>query len=205
MKYSTTEENLNIATHGLGAVLSIPACWWLVIRAESWQALTSVIVFGASLFVLYMASTLYHAARNEARRARLRIFDHAAIFLLIAGTYTPICVVSLWHTWGMHLLIVIWSLASIGVVLKLFLTGRFDRASTLLYVAMGWVAIAAIRPLLEALSTGALLWLLAGGISYTLGAILYSIRRLPLNHAIFHVFVLLGSFCHYMMIYKYIL
>ncbi len=204
MKYSAAEENLNIGTHALGAVLSIPGIYLLITKSDSPIALWASIVFGLSLFTLYLASTMYHSARNEKRRIKLRIFDHAAIFVLIAGTYTPICVLSLWHSWGPYLLIVIWSIAVMGIVLKLFFTGRYDRASTILYVAMGWIAAIAIKPLLENLSTVSLLWLLAGGISYTLGAVLYSIKRLPFNHAIFHVFVLGGSACHYIMIYYHV-
>lgn len=205
MHYSSLEEKWNIATHGLGVVLSIPATYFVIAKSDNSLELIASIIFGFSLFILYLASTIYHATRNEDRRAKLRIFDHAAIFVLIAGTYTPICMISLWNSWGPYLLIIIWSVAFLGIILKLFFTGKYDRASTLLYVAMGWIAVFAIKPLLDNVSTTPLLWLLAGGISYTLGAILYSLRKLPFNHAIFHVFVLAGSASHFWMIYFFIL
>ncbi len=205
MRYSTAEENLNIATHAFGAVLSIPGLIFLFLKSETSTARAASLVFGLSLFLLYLASTSYHAAKNEDKRIKLRILDHAAIFVLIAGTYTPVCLLSLWHSWGPYLLVIIWAIAVLGIILKLFFTGRYDRASTILYVAMGWIAVVAIKPLLENLSTASLLWLLAGGICYTVGAVLYSLQRIPFNHAIFHVFVLGGSFCHYIMIYKFII
>ncbi|GAB4238351.1 MAG: hypothetical protein Tsb0034_13920 [Ekhidna sp.] len=155
--------------------------------------------------LLYLASTLYHASKDEEKRIKLRIFDHAAIYILIAGTYTPVCLISLKETVGTILLISIWSIALAGVILKLFYTGRFDRASTVLYVLMGWIAIFAVQPLIEALSNPPLLWLLAGGVCYTTGAVIYSIKSISFNHAIFHVFVLGGSTCHYLMIYWYII
>jgi len=205
MMYSQAEERLNIATHALGVLLSLPATYFLLVKSENLASTLASLVFGASLFLLYLASTAYHSATGEARRKRLRILDHSAIFVLIAGTYTPVCIISLWHSWGPLLLLVIWSVALVGVVLKLFFTGRYDRASTILYVAMGWIALAAIKPLLDSFDTLPLLWLLAGGIFYTTGAILYSFRRIPFNHAIFHVFVLGGSTCHYIMIYHFVI
>ncbi|MEM0939006.1 MAG: hemolysin III family protein [Bacteroidota bacterium] len=205
MKYSTTEENWNIGTHALGTVLSIPATYFLITKSGNSSELLASAIFGVSLIVLYIASATYHASKNEAKRIKLRIFDHTAIFVLIAGTYTPICMISLGNSWGPSLLIIIWSIAFTGILLKLFFTGKYDRASTIVYVGMGWIAVIAIKPLLEHFSTAPLLWLLGGGISYTLGALLYSINRLPFNHAIFHVFVLAGSSCHYVMIYNYVI
>lgn len=203
--YSPAEERLNIWTHAAGMILSFIGLIFLLLKADSDIAIVSSAVFGASLIILYAASTFYHAAKNPVRRAKLRIFDHAAIYVLIAGTYTPVCLITLSESVGTLLCIVIWSVAIGGVILKLFFTGRFDKLSTVLYVAMGWIAIFAIKPLLATMSTEGLLWLLAGGVFYTVGAVLYSIRSLPFNHAIFHFFVLGGSACHYWMVYMHVL
>ena len=205
MIYSDSEERLNVATHAIGVLLSLPAAYFLISKSDNMTSLAAAIIFSASLFLLYLASTVYHASANPAKRKQLRILDHSAIFVLIAGTYTPICMISLWDNWGKPLLVIIWSIAIAGIVLKLFFTGRFDRASTVLYVVMGWIALVAIKPLLESVATTPLLWLLAGGIFYTVGAVLYSFRKLPYNHAIFHVFVLGGSTCHYIMIYNFVI
>lgn len=203
--YAPAEERLNVLTHALGVVLSIAGLVAMLVRADDQVEIISSIVFGTSLIILYSASTLYHASKAPHTRARLRIFDHAAIYILIAGTYTPVCLITLSETMGTTLLIVIWAVAICGVTLKLFFTGRFDRLSTILYIAMGWIAIFAIKPLLSTMSTEGLLWMLSGGIFYTLGAILYSIRSLPMNHAAFHICVLGGSASHFIMIYSYIL
>ena len=205
MIYSDSEERLNVATHAIGVLLSLPAAYFLISKSGNMTSLAAAIIFSASLFLLYLASTVYHASTNPAKRKQLRILDHSAIFVLIAGTYTPICMISLWDNWGKPLLVIIWSIAIAGIVLKLFFTGRFDRASTVLYVVMGWIALVAIKPLLESVATTPLLWLLAGGIFYTVGAVLYSFRKLLYNHAIFHVFVLGGSTCHYIMIYNFVI
>ncbi len=205
MKYSSTEEKWNIGTHALGAIASIPATLFMIIKSEDSKSLWASIIFGASLLVLYAASTLYHSTMDENRRKQMRIVDHAAIFILIAGTYTPICMISIWDSSGKILLIAIWFVAVSGISLKLFFTGRFGRASTILYILMGWMAVFVINPLLNVFSTQALLWLLAGGISYTAGAIIYSIKRLPFNHVIFHFFVLGGSACHFVMIYSFVI
>lgn len=178
---------------------------FMIIKSENSIEIVSSITFGISLITLYLASTLYHSSKNPKRRARLRIFDHAAIYVLIAGTYTPVCLITLSQSIGTVLLVVIWTVAICGIILKLFFTGKYDRLSTIMYVAMGWIAIFAVKPLLESMETVGLLWLLAGGVFYTLGAILYSIRSLPFNHAVFHFFVLGGSTSHFIMIYNHVL
>lgn len=201
--YIPAEERMNIITHAVGIVLSLVAMIFLIIKAEDLQSIIGVSVFGVSLILLYTASTLYHSAKDRALRSRLRIFDHAAIFVLIAGTYTPICMITLSESIGDWLLIIIWSIAILGILLKLFLTGKYDKLSTAMYVAMGWVAIIAIQHLLGYMSSGELFWLLAGGAFYTIGAILYSIKAIPFNHAIFHLFVLAGSGSHFIMVYSH--
>ncbi len=202
--YSAVEERLNVLTHGVGILASVAAFIAMIIKSNTGLEVISSIVFGSSLILLYTASTLYHAAKDQKQRARLRIFDHAAIYVLIAGTYTPVCLITLANNVGQILLIIIWSVGTAGVFLKLFFTGKYDRLSTIMYILMGWIAIFAIKPLLETMSTEGLLWLLIGGIFYTVGAILYSIRSLHLNHAIFHVFVLGGSASHFVMIHTYV-
>ena len=204
MKYSSLEEKWNIRTHAFGFVASIAGLFFLLNHSETALQISASLVFGLSLCILYLASTMYHAATEDGARQKLRIFDHAAIYVLIAGTYTPVCLIPLGNTSGLTLLVVIWGIAALGVILKLFFTGRFDRLSTVMYVAMGWVAVFAINSILQSMETTELLWLLAGGIFYTVGAVIYAIRKIPFNHAIFHVFVLGGSACHFKMIHAII-
>jgi hemolysin III len=162
-------------------------------------------IFGSSLILLYSASTIYHASKNPQWREKLNIIDHSAIYVLIAGTYTPFCLVTLNGAVGWIIFGVSWGIALVGIVLKLFYTGRYERASTVAYVLMGWIIIFAVKPLVENLPVNGLIWLLMGGIFYTIGAVLYSFKKLKYNHAIFHVFVLLGSFSHFMAIFFYVL
>ena len=206
--YSRGEELLNIGSHAFGLVLSCVGLVLLLVRASSmgtgWH-LISFAVFGVSLIMLYMASTIYHITQTPARRIRWRVVDHAAIYILIAGTYTPFMLTILRGSLGWTLFAVTWGIAVVGIVLKLFFTGRFTVLSTLMYVAMGWLIIFAIKPLAAALPDAGLYWLIGGGISYTVGAILYAIKAIPYNHAIFHIFVLFGSFSHFMAVYGYII
>lgn len=206
--YSPKEELLNIVTHAAGLALSVLGFFLLIIRALTYdneKLLLSFIIFGISLILLYAASTLYHSTKNLQKRFAFKIFDHIAIFILIAGTYTPFALVTLQGRTGWIILGVVWAIAIMGTMLKLFYTGRFKLLSTILYVAMGWVIIFAIEPLMENLPPQGLWWLLGGGLAYTIGAILYSISRIKFNHAIFHFFVLLGSYCHFMAIYRHVL
>lgn len=208
ISYSPLEERLNIASHAIGLLLSIAALLALVAQAltygDTWQ-LVSCSVYATSMIALYAASTAYHASREPRLRSRLRTVDHASIYLLIAGTYTPIALITLHGPVGWTIFGVTWGMAVTGIVLKIFFTGRFRLASTLVYVFMGWLIVFFIKPLVGSLPLAGLLWLLAGGLAYTLGALLYSIGRLPLNHALFHLFVLLGSVCHFVAIYAYVL
>ncbi len=204
-EYSPLEEKWNIYTHGLGFVLSILGLVFLCFRESVTSTYTiSAIVFGLSLCILYFASTIYHSATSPVRRSRLQIFDHAAIYILIAGTYTPFTLVTLQGETGMTIFCIAWGIAVFGVILKLFFTGRFNILSTILYVAMGWLIVFAYTPLVTNLHPMGVQWLFGGGIAYTVGAVLYSIKKIPFNHAIFHVFVLIGSFCHFMAIYRYV-
>ena len=206
--YSSLEEKLNIITHGIGLVLSIIALVLLIVHASEMgttRHIVSFTIFGASLILLYAASTFYHYFQHPDIRKKLNILDHAAIYVLIAGTYTPFTLITLKGTIGWTIFCITWGIALVGVFLKLFYTGRYDKTSTIAYVLMGWIIIFAIKPLIKNLPIEGLYWLLAGGVFYTVGAVLYSIQKLRFNHAIFHVFVLFGSFSHFMAIYYYVL
>jgi hemolysin III len=161
----------------------------------------SFIIYGLSLLMLYAASTFYHAAQNPRKRRRLNILDHAAIYVLIAGSYSPFCLVALETNLGWYLFIAVWIFAIVGVILKLFFTGRFDKISTVIYLLMGWQVLIFIKPLMKALTDVGFNLLIVGGVFYTIGAILYSIKKIPYNHAIFHLFVLLGSTSHFLALY----
>lgn len=206
--YSPAEERINIASHALGFVLSIAALVLLVVHASqhgnAWH-IVSFSIFGSSLIILYAASTVYHSAKKPLTRSRLRVVDHASIYVLIAGTYTPFTLITLNGTVGWTIFGVSWGLALSGIILKLFFTGKYKVLSTLMYVFMGWMIVFAIKPLINNLSADGLFWLVAGGVAYTVGAILYAIKKIKFNHAIFHVFVLIGSFCHFVSVYFYVL
>jgi hemolysin III len=200
--YTAVEERINILSHACALLLSIGGLLALVTRAVrhgSVLHLVSFSVFALSLIALFTASTAYHSARDPALRARLRKVDHAAIYVLIAGTYTPFTLITLQGASGWILF------AVVGITLKLFFTGRFNLASTLMYVVMGWLIVFFIKPLIASFPVAGLAWLLAGGIAYTLGAVLYSIPKLPYHHAAFHLCVVLGGLCHFIAVFVYVL
>ncbi len=206
--YSPLEERINVLSHATGLFLSIVAVVMLLLRAgQSGDALQiiSAAVFGVSLIALYGASTAYHSATKADLKARLRVMDHATIYILIAGTYTPFSLITLNGKVGWVIFAASWSMAACGVALKLFFTGRFDVLSTMMYVFMGWIIIFAYEPLVARIESAGLYWLVAGGLSYTIGAVIYSIKKIPLNHALFHLFVLGGSICHFVAVYFYVL
>ncbi|MDN3593523.1 PAQR family membrane homeostasis protein TrhA [Zunongwangia endophytica] len=206
--YTKSEERLNVISHASGLLLSILGFILLIIKsAELGGTILKISywIFGSSMVILYTASTLYHSVRERKLRYRLNILDHASIYILIAGTYTPFALVTLEGLVGWIIFGVIWALAVTGVILKLFFTGRFQTLSTIMYVAMGWIIVFAVKPLLDNLSGDGLFWLFSGGISYTIGAIIFSIDRLKFNHAIFHFFVLFGTFCHFLAIYYHVI
>ena len=205
--YTPKEELINTISHAIGLVLSIPALILLVIYANIEGGLWHIVsfsIYGSSLVILYLASTLYHGTKEPSLKKKLNVFDHSAIYLLIAGTYTPFALVTLNGVWGWSIFAIVWSIAAIGLVLKLFYTGRYNKISTLAYVLMGWVMVIAIKPLINNLSAEGLFWLFIGGLFYTIGAILYLIKKLPYNHAIFHIFVLLGSLSHFIAVFYYV-
>lgn len=202
--YSPLEEHINIYSHVLGIVLSIIGLVMLLLKAHDVWHMVSFAIFGLSLITLYVASSVYHSATDPVIRGRLRVFDHASIYILIAGTYTPFTLITLHGTVGWVIFSITWGMAVIGIILKLYFTGRFNIISTLMYVFMGWMIVFAINPLINNLDPAGLNLLVAGGLAYTLGAVLYSIKAIPLNHAIFHILVLAGSACHFFAVYFYV-
>lgn len=204
--YPPLEEKINIATHAVGLVLSVIGLVILMVQAfqlGSLIHLLAYLVYGTSMVVLFTASTVYHFAKVDKIRSRLRIFDHAAIYVLIAGTYTPFMLLVMPGTLGYAILAAAWTMAISGIILKIFYTGHFNVLSTSLYVLMGWAIVFAIKPLSAQLPEQGLMWLMVGGIAYTIGALLYAIKKIPYNHAIFHVFVLLGAGSHFICIYQF--
>jgi hemolysin III len=201
-------ERLNSITHLIGATLALAGLVVLVVfaamKGDPWK-IVSFSIYGATLVVLYSFSTLYHSISGKAKRLFQKL-DHTAIYLLIAGTYTPFTLVTLRGAWGWTMFGVIWGLAIIGLLQDTLLKKRNQILSVSLYVLMGWLALLVIRPLAKALPAGGLIWLIAGGLSYTLGIIFYALdSRLRYAHGIFHLFVLGGSICHYVTILFYIL
>ena len=205
--YSPTEEKLNIWSHAFGIFLSIIALVLLIIKAVQQDNIWMMIsfpIFGVSLILLYLASTLYHASKEPQKRFKLKVFDHAAIYVLIAGSYTPFTLVSLNGETGWLIFSMVWVMAFTGIILKLFFTGKFKIVSTAMYVLMGWLIVFYFQDLTAHLHEKGVFYLILGGVLYTIGAILYSIKKIKFNHAIFHFFVLAGSFCHFLSIYLYV-
>lgn len=206
--YSPLEERINIFSHAFGILLSVAGSILLVSRASALGGLLhvlSAVAFGLGMILLYSASTIYHSSKEPKLRNRLRVVDHTSIYVLIAGTYTPFALITLHGKTGWIIFGTVWGIAAAGIVLKLFFTGRFNILSTAMYVLMGWIIMFAAKPLIQNLPSEGLMWLLAGGIAYTLGAVIYSIKKIKFNHAIFHIFVLMGSFCHFFSVYFYVL
>ncbi len=202
---SLGEEIANSVTHGVGALASVAAIPVLVVAALPGGARSVVgnAVFGASLLLLYLSSTLYHSlARNRAKRV-FRVIDHSAIFVLIAGTYTPFTLGVLRGAWGWTLFGVVWALGVAGIALTASLGVRFPKASVAVYILMGWLIVVAIKPLVAHLPPAGLAWLVAGGVAYTGGAVFYGWRRLRYQHTVWHLFVLAGSFCHFVAVVRY--
>lgn len=206
-EYTRGEQIANSVTHGVGAVLSLVGAAILLLRAVpsgSVRHVAAFAVYGASLFLLHLSSTLYHAIQPPRARRVFRIFDHCSVYVLIAGTYTPFLLLSLWGRWGLTLLIAIWSLAVAGIVFKSLFIGRLQRTSVVLYVAMGWMIVVAAREAWLRVPHEAIAYVAAGGLFYTAGVGFYAWKRLPYNHAIWHLFVLGGSVCHYVAILLYL-
>jgi len=200
-EYSRKEEIAHVATHALGIVASIVAIVWLLVVATSngasaWRA-TGGVIFGVSALLLFTTSVLYHASTSPRLKPRLRLLDHSAIYVLIAGTYTPIALGVLGGTWGWTLFGVVWGIALLGIVAKTMLGFRFQVSSTVLYLAMGWIGVLLAKPLLATLSQHELTWIVAGGLAYTFGVPFYAWKGRPYMHAVWHLFVLAGVTCHF--------
>ena len=207
-RYTKSEEIANTITHGLGVILALGGLVVLIVFAalygNAWH-IVSCSIFGAALILLYLASTLYHAIQHPGAKPILRILDHSAILVLIAGTYTPFTLVSLRGPWGWTLFGIIWSLAVAGILIETTRLRRFRGWLIALYVIMGWAVVAAVKPMMENVGTGGLWLLLSGGLAYTGGIVFYLWKRLPYNHAIWHLFVLAGSVLHYFAILLYVI
>jgi hemolysin III len=206
-RYTLGEEIFNSITHGIGALLSIAALVILVafasIKGDVWR-IVSFSIYGFTLFFLYVSSTLYHSIFHEQAKRILRVLDHASIFLLIAGSYTPILLIAMRGVWGWTIFGIIWALAVTGIILNIVGFRKFKVVSLILYLLMGWLIIFALKPMLAMVPAGLFPWLLAGGLIYTIGFVFYVWRRLPFNHGIWHIFVLAGSTMHFLGILFYL-
>jgi hemolysin III len=196
----SVEELANSVTHGIGLVFSLVGFIFLlvlaVMRGSAWH-ITGCAIYGSTLVCLYTASTLYHGIQSPHLKRALKVFDHSAIYLLIAGTYTPFLLVNLRGGWGWTLLSIVWTLAVAGIIFKFWFVDYFPILSTVVYLLMGWLALIAVKPLFGLVPTGGLIWLMAGGLAYTVGVVFYAWKRIPYNHVIWHAFVMTGSACHY--------
>jgi hemolysin III len=206
--YTVGEEIANSITHGIGAILSVAGLTLLVVLAalhgDVWR-IVSFSIYGSSLVILYLASTLYHSIQHPKVKRVFRIFDHSAIYLLIAGSYTPFALVSMRGPLGWTILGVVWGLSVMGIVFKTFFIGRFEKIATAAYVLMGWLFVVTFQQLFAAIGSGGMMWLVLGGVAYTGGVIFYAWQKLPYNHAIWHLFVLGGSICHFFAILFHVL
>lgn len=206
--YIKSEEIINTLSHGIGFILSIIALILLITKSlnlNSSAYLSSTLVYGFSLIFLYASSTLYHGIQKPTLRNRLNLMDHIAIYILIAGTYTPFTINTIEGSLGWIIFGIVWVFALVGIILKVFFFGRYNKLSALAYVVMGWIIVIGLKTLLEKLGLAGTIWLFSGGIFYTVGAIFYLFKKLPFNHAIFHFFVLAGSLCHFISIYWFVL
>jgi len=207
--YSLGEEIANSVTHGIGALLSIVALTMLVILAVTQDdpvRIVSAAVYGSSLTLLFLFSTLYHSLPGSRIKKIFQLLDHCAIYLLIAGTYTPVLLISLKGAWGYSLMVIIWSLALFGIFFKVFFgEERFPKLSLFIYISMGWLIIIASTEMMTAIPPGGLVLLAVGGVVYTAGVVFYVRDHMPYNHAVWHLFVLGGSICHFFAVYKYVL
>ncbi|MEK4129918.1 hemolysin III family protein [Solibacillus sp. FSL W8-0474] len=201
------EELWNAITHGIGLAISIPVCILLIIYSTingSAIHITSYAIFGASLILLFLMSTLLHSVPEKYKRT-FAILDHSSIYILIAGTYTPFLLIAIGGTFGIVMLCIIWSIAILGVLFKCLFIHRFEKLSLVLYISMGWLIIIAIRPLYSFLTFDGFMLLLFGGLFFTFGAIFFAWTRLPYNHAIWHLFVIAGCGCMVACVYLYLI
>lgn len=208
LEYSVLEEILHALTHGVGALLSILGLSWMlylsVVAADPWRIVASAI-YGTSLVTLFVASTIYHGLYKSRHREIFKLLDHCAIYLLIAGTYTPFLLVAMRTNTGWWLFGTIWALATAGIIKKLWFRHRFPKTALASYLVMGWLIVVAAPQMADAIGPNGMAWLIAGGVSYSIGALFYAIERIPFNHAVWHILVLAGSVCHFLGIVWYVL
>ena len=208
--YTKGEDIANSITHGLGILFGIVALVILLVFSINKEDTISIVAFsiyGACLILMYLSSTLYHSIKNEKAKRILRVFDHSSIYLFIAGTYTPIALLTMEGKLRIGIMIGIWSIAIFGVIFKITTFGKFDKykgISLAIYIGMGWLSIFTIKPMIRMTSLNFFLWILGGGLVYTIGTIFYSIKKIPYNHAIWHLFVLGGTVLHFMGIFLYL-
>ena len=207
--YQPREELANALTHGFATLASVAGLILLIVFSVKFSGdavlITSVSIFGASMILLYLASTLYHAITHPRAKRVLQLLDHAMIFVLIAGSYTPFCLVTLEGLVGYILCAAVWAIAVIGVTMQSFLLKKSDWISCALYLTMGWLVVFAIKPLIASLATGGLILLAAGGVAYSLRVIFYLCERIPYNHAIWHVFVFAGTVLQFLAVLLYVI
>lgn len=203
---SKFEEHLNTITHGFGAFLGIIGLGYLIYfdTHKTTYSFISLVIYGCSIIILFTTSTLYHLITDQRTKRFLRILDHISIYFLIAGTYTPVLLITLIDSLGWFLLYVVWGITAFGFILKLFFTGKYENFSTISYLIMGWLIVFDISTLTEKIGDG-VFFLVAGGISYSIGIIFYVIESIPYNHVIWHLFVLIGALCHFIMVLNYII
>ncbi|WP_109435264.1 hemolysin III family protein [Aquimarina sp. AU119] len=204
---SQIEERWNWITHGVGFILSIIG-FFILLNSNSNKTLYStfvIIIYTSSLLILYFASTAYHYTSDATLKRKFRVLDHISIYLLISGTYSPVTLISLIDSKGISLFIIVWSLAVIGTILKIFFTGRFDVLSVILYLIMGWLIVLDIDTLSNVVGDEGITYLMLGGAAYTIGIVFYALKQIPFGHVIWHLFVLAGSIFHYMFILRYVI
>ena len=201
------DELANSITHGVGLLLATAGVLVLIVMASlhgSTRHIVTCSIYGSTLVFMYAASTLYHSVQMPRAKHVLRIVDHSAIYLLIAGTYTPFTLVQIRGGWGWTLFGLVWGLTVVGIAWKALFIRRFAVVSGIIYVLMGWMVVIAVKPLLQHVPLGAVAWLIAGGLAYTAGLVFFAGKRIPHHHAIWHVFVLVGSICHYIAVLLYV-
>ncbi len=205
--YSLGEEIVHSITHGIGAGLSVAGLTLLVVLAVLYGNVYQIVsfsIYGATLVILYLASTLYHSFQQPRVKQVFKVIDHASIYLLIAGTYTPFLLVAIRGPWGWTLLVIVWGLALLGISLKTLFIHRFQKLSVLAYILLGWLSLVATKELLANMPVGGMIWLAVGGAVYTIGVIFYALKKVPYTHAVWHLFVLGGSICHYFAVLLYL-
>lgn len=201
------EERLNSLTHALGALIGIVALVLLMVynsNKTDWS-LFSIVAYGVTIILLFTASTLYHFVESDKPKQYLRILDHISIYFLIAGTYTPVSLITLEASKGWYLFWIVWGITALGLVMKIFFTGKFEFFSVVLYLIMGWLVVFDFSYLAQSLGPNGLFWLFAGGFAYTAGILFYAIDKIKFNHVIWHLFVLAGAICHFIMVFFYVI